>query len=173
MPFCRHALQLDYLTDGADPVQVGRIGLFAKMSSTASKLGLVLTDTGASGSDRRTSNGDLDILGLLTGNTSLDVSKLKSTNTSIDPKELVGEGGTYTGVPGTLIAYGKTGNNGWSYRLVPASGQLAINNGVFGDPLYGVYKYAYIATSNDEESFTSKSCGQCAQRGLIGRQNTS
>ncbi|MCX5939265.1 MAG: LamG domain-containing protein [Cyanobium sp. LacPavin_0920_WC12_MAG_62_9] len=128
--------------------KIGGYAPISEMSSTASKLGLVLTDTGASGSDRRTSNGDLDILGLLIGNTSLDVSKLNSTNTSIDTKELVGEGGTYTGVPGTLIAYGKTGNNSWSYRLVPASGQLAINNGVFGDPLYSVYKYAYIATSS-------------------------
>jgi len=105
-------------------------------------------DTGELRDDRVTASRAIDVTGLVLGNAGLDVSKLTASNTTIDfGSELAQENQVLKATPGTLIAYGKQGFNGWSFRLVPASGELAINNATFGDPLYGVAKAAYVATS--------------------------
>ena len=107
------------------------------------------SDTGAVGTDRQTSQGIIDVGGLALGNAAVDVSKLTSANTTINlSKELAQENETLTAAPGALIAYGKKGFSGWAFRTVPASGKLGINNSTFGDPLGGVYKAAYLASSS-------------------------
>ena len=106
-------------------------------------------DTGSSSTDRVTASGAVEVSGLVLGNSALDPSKLTPQNTTIDfSRELAQENQVLKAPAGTLIAYGKKGYSGWAYRLVPANGELAINNATFGDPLYGVVKAAYVATTS-------------------------
>ena len=106
-------------------------------------------DTGALGTDRLTSQGIIEVSGLALGNAAVDVSKLSAANTTIDlSNELAQENETLTAAPGALIAYGKQGFSSWAFRTVPASGKLGINNTTFGDPLGGVRKAAYLASSS-------------------------
>lgn len=109
----------------------------------------LLADTGAVGTDRLTNQGTIEVGGLALGNTAVDVTKLSTANTTIDlSSELAQENQTLTAAPGTLIAYGKQGFSGWAFRVVPASGKLDINNATFGDPLGGIKKAAYLASSS-------------------------
>ncbi len=77
-----------------------------------------------------------------------DASLLDASNTTIDTSTVVGgEGGRLSAPPGTIIAYGMAGYDSWAYAIVDSSGSIDISNSVFGDPLPGVPKLAYIATS--------------------------
>lgn len=64
---------------------------------------------------------------------------------------LASEGQTLNYAPGTVIAYGSPSAPGdpfsrFSFRTMPASGQLRIANDTFGDPTPGIVKQAYLAT---------------------------
>jgi len=119
------------------------------MAASAKPVLILSVDSGSSSTDRITSKGSIEVQGLLLGNGAVDVSKLTAANTTIDlSQELAQENQSLTAPPGTLIAYGKKGYTGWAFRVVPESGQLAINNSTFGDPLYGVVKAAYVASSS-------------------------
>lgn len=119
------------------------------MSPSPKPVLTLLVDSGSSETDRNTRNATIEVQGLILGNNAIDVSKLTTANTSIDlNQELAQENQTLTAPPGTLIAYGKKGYSEWSFRVVPESGQLAINDSTFGNPLFGVAKAAYVATSS-------------------------
>jgi hypothetical protein len=119
------------------------------MAPTSKPVLSLIADTGAVGTDRLTNQGTIDVSGLALGNAAVDVTKLSTANTTIDlSNELAQENETLTAAPGTLIAYGKQGFSGWAFRVVPASGKLDINSSTFGDPLGGIRKAAYLASSS-------------------------
>jgi len=131
------------------------------MSPSSKPVLALVVDGGSSNTDRITANATIDVQGLVLGNGAIDPSKLSLSNTSIDfSRELAQENQTLKAPPGTLIAYGKKGYSGWAFRVVPETGQLAINNSTFGDPLYGVVKAAYVATSNLAPATTANNSWQ-------------
>jgi hypothetical protein len=72
-------------------------------------------------------------------------ASLPTSTSSTRGAQLGSENQVISAAPGTLIAYGA--NSSWSYRVVGVSGQIALSNATFDDPIPGTPKKGYAVTS--------------------------
>jgi hypothetical protein len=90
-----------------------------------------------------------DTLVVKTGRLTTTVNQLfallPTTTNSTRSTRLGNENSKISATPGTVVAYGS--GSSWSYRVVPASGIINLDNTTFGDPISGTVKSGYIVTS--------------------------